>query len=74
FQVNLYSFTDLFSRYRALRLADEGMIHFLGEDIHSCVMDPKERKKRLAFWEKKRPGFLEKIAKRTEKALFLNKK
>ena len=74
FQVNLSSFTDAISRYRALRLADEGLIHFLGEDVHQWVIPPEKRKKKLAFWEKKRPGFLSEMAQRTEEMVFLNKK
>ncbi len=74
FQVNLSSFTEIFSRRHALRLADEGLIHFIGEDVHHWAMPVEKRKKRLAFWEKKRPGFVDEMSQRAIEMIFSNKK
>ncbi len=74
FQVNLSSFLDTFSRYRALYLADKGLIHFLGEDVHHWVIPPEKRDKKMAFWEKKRPELLSVIAKKAEEMIFPDKK
>ncbi len=74
FQVNLSAFADPFSRARALRVMDEGLVDFLGEDVHSFTMPSKKKEKIFDFLEKKRPGFLTSVAKKAEINLFSNQK
>lgn len=73
-QVNLSSFTEAFSRRHALRLADEGLIHFLGEDVHHWAIPAEKRRKKIAFWEKKRPGFVDQLTGKAVEMIFSKEK
>ena len=59
FQVNLDSFAPLFFRRKVFRLASDGMIHFLVQDVHQLPLTGKARTKLFATVEKRCSGLVE---------------
>ena len=57
-QMNLQSFASIFKKRKMLWLAQEGMVDFLGEDLHRSVISPSVKKKILAELDKAVPGFV----------------
>ena len=58
-QVNLEDFGSLFKKRKMMRLVQEGMVDYLGGDIHRTVIPEAARKKILLDLERSAPGFVE---------------
>lgn len=58
-QMNLQSFASFLKRRKMLRLVCDGMVDFLGEDLHRAPLPPDVKEKALEELEKAAPGFVE---------------
>lgn len=58
-QVNLQGFGDFFKKRKMMRLVQEGMVDYLGADLHRAAIPAATRKKILAELEKATPGFVQ---------------
>ena len=72
FQVNLSALQGYFSRRRAVRLYELGLLDFLGEDVHRSTCPCKEKEKAFAQTEKLHGGILRKMSSEAETRLFVS--
>lgn len=57
-QMNLQDFGSVFTRRKMMRLVTEGMVDYLGEDIHREVLSADRKKKILSELDRAEPGFV----------------
>ncbi|MBP5288910.1 MAG: hypothetical protein J6Z79_03450 [Clostridia bacterium] len=57
-QMNLDSFGNVFMKRKMLRLAGEGMVDYLGQDLHRTSIDSRKKKKILSEIDRADPQFV----------------
>lgn len=57
-QMNLQGLGEFWKKRRMLTLIQEGMVDFLGEDLHHGAISDRQKKKILRDLEKTAPGFV----------------
>lgn len=72
FQVNLEAFSSFFSGRRMLRLAQEGLVHFLGEDVHTTPLEGEKRQRVLSVIKGKQRDLFEKMDKAAQERIFFS--
>ncbi len=73
FQMNLSALQGFFSRRRAIKLYELGLLDFLGEDVHRSVLSAPEKERLLARAEKLHQGFSEKMSAKAKSRLFVSR-
>lgn len=72
FQVNFSALQGYFSRRRAVRLYELGLLEFLGEDVHRTVIPFAEKKKVFARVERLHEDLLKKMSFEAKSRLFVS--
>lgn len=72
FQVNLSALRGCFSRWRAIKLFENGYVDFLGEDVHHTVYTVQEKEKFFSRVKKRNGNFLQTVTDSAVTRLFQN--
>lgn len=70
FQVNVEAFCHPLRRLRAAKLFRDGLIHFVGEDLHRNPIPSLQKEKGFMKMEKKCPGFAEQMDRNAREMIF----
>lgn len=72
FQVNISALQGCFSRRRAIRLYELGLVDFLGEDAHRMALPFAEKEQLFDRVERLHKGFFEKMSFEAKSRLFIS--